>query len=97
MVLGAACSRQARDHADLEPGRITGGRQAEFEASWKQWKAWAGIGRSPKSAAVGWLDCCAIPMLILPPPTAGLFLHRLLTVSAATIGFRDGTAERKSG
>ena len=41
LVLGAARSQQAREHADLQPGGNARSAKAEFEASWKQWKAWA--------------------------------------------------------
>ena len=52
-------------HAPSKPGTLrTDSRaatldevKAEFEASWKQWKAWAGLEKAPKSAAVGWLGC----------------------------------------
>ena len=43
LVLGAARTQQAREHAHLNQVATLDEAKAEFEASWKQWKAWAGV------------------------------------------------------
>ena len=37
------CSQQVREHAHLKRMATLDQAKAEFEASWKQWKAWAGM------------------------------------------------------
>ena len=48
--------------------------KAEFEAKLEPVEGVGGSGRGPKSAAVGWLGWRAIPILILSPASAGLFV-----------------------
>ena len=43
LVLGALRAQQAREHAHIEPGGDARPGQGRVRASWKQWKAWAGM------------------------------------------------------
>lgn len=47
LVLGTTRSEQARKHADLEQVATLDEAKADFEASWKRWKAWAGMEEVP--------------------------------------------------
>jgi hypothetical protein len=57
LVLGALRSQQARNPSHRQPGAYLEQAKAEFEASWKQWKVWAGMERLTDVSTDRCRDC----------------------------------------
>ena len=69
----AARSQQARNPTSRQPGGYAGRGQGRVRGELEAVEGVGGFGKSPKSAAVGWLGCGVGRFPFLAPPRRGAF------------------------
>ena len=69
----AARSQQARNPTSRQPGGYAGRGQGRVRGELEAVEGVGGFGKSPKSAAVGWLGCGVGQFPFLAPPRRGAF------------------------